>query len=169
MGPQTRERMPDVDKRPWNSANGSMIANILSELIGIYVSVRLIDFFIRKNETRDKIRIRTVRVMRFIERCVVSVFIFRNGFEVDRLRRETRCVDQIRPKRNKYLSEDEIRDVDAFYSQVTEFTTQVRDYLNVLDRAPVVIENEEEALRLLRAVEDAFCRRAKYLGENRRR
>jgi hypothetical protein len=145
----------DVNARRWSPTNDSMIANILSELIGIYVSVRLIDFIIRSNESRDKIRIRTVRLMRAIERYVVNIYMFRNGFEVDRLRREMRWADRIRPKRNKHLSSDEIRDVEAFYSFVIEFTTQVRDYFDVLDKAPVDLENDAEALRLLRAVEDA--------------
>ena|SRR5260221_14552718 len=55
------------------SNQDGMVANVLSEFVGIWVSVRLIDFFIRSNERRDRARVRSVRNLRLIERMVVNV------------------------------------------------------------------------------------------------
>ena len=138
-----------------DAAQEGMFANVLSELIGIYISVRLIDLIIRKNETRDRVRVRTVRTMRFVERCVANILLFKNGFEVDRLRRELLWSEQLREKRNKHLSSDEIQDLNLFYGRVVEFTTLIPDYLTVFDGGRITVGDEEAAIRLLHEIEEA--------------
>jgi hypothetical protein len=98
-----------------------MIANILSELVGIWVGVRLIDFFIRKNERHDRARVRTVRGMRYLERVCSDIVIHKRILDVALLRRELAWNKKMRGQRDSFLSLDEIADLDAFYAELDDF------------------------------------------------
>jgi hypothetical protein len=139
---------------PMDAAEEGMFANVLSELIGIYISVRLIDLIIRRNETRDRVRVRTVRVARSVERMVANVIMHKNYAEVDRLRRELKWVERIQQKRNKWLSKDEIRDLKHFYSLVEDFCKYVPGFERTFgtDRFELDVEY---ALKQLTVIENA--------------
>jgi hypothetical protein len=133
----------------------AMFANILSELIGIWISVRLISFFIARNETRDRVRIRSVRLMRFVERAVVNIVVFRTGYEVARLRWELTWTNKISADRKKYFAADELAEMNFFYGKVREFCALIDDFEEVFDRTPIVFLDEQRARELLKDIEVA--------------
>lgn len=141
-------------ERPWSSPTDSMIGNVLSELIGIYVSVRLIEFFMTRNERRERVRVRVVRNARFIETTIANIFMFRNGFEAFRLRRELIWVAENRTKRYRHLSPDEVRDAEAFYRKVADFCDLIPSFMSVFGRN-VTFTDEARAAELLKEIEEA--------------
>jgi hypothetical protein len=104
-----------------NTQDG-MLANVLSEMVGIWIAVRLIGFFILQSDRRDRIRVRTVRSMRFFEAQIKHVIAadFSIG-PVQRLRDELKWSTNLRADRERYLSEDEIKDVRRYYDLVSQF------------------------------------------------
>lgn len=98
----------------------SLWANLATEMIGIWVGVRLIDWIIRRNESATKARVRTVRNMRFVERKLKEFLEFRRAFDVFEFQREITWFKSMLVTRNRYLKADERRDVDSFYSKAEE-------------------------------------------------
>jgi hypothetical protein len=140
--------------RPWSSTTDSMIANVLSEMIGIYVAVRLIEFFTTRNERRNRIRVRIVRNCRFIESLIANMFMLRNGFDVYRLRREIAWISRLRTRRYKHLSVDEIRDLEKFYRLVEQYCGLIPNFASSFDKKIVYVD-ELKAAGLLKEIEEA--------------
>jgi hypothetical protein len=147
------------------SNQDGMVANVLSEFVGIWVSVRLIDFFIRSNERRDRARVRSVRNLRLIERMVVNVLLFKNGYEVTNLRRELTWTDSMRQQRNRFLATDEIADVDAFYALAYEFCSLIPEFDTLLHRDAVTFTNEDAAKEIEVRIEAARLKAEKNILE----
>lgn len=103
-----------------NDRIDSLWANMATEMIGIWVGVRLIDWIIRRNESATKARVRTVRNMRFVERKLKEFLEFRRAFDVFEFRKEIAWFKSMLATRSRYLKADERRDVNAFYSKSEE-------------------------------------------------
>jgi len=98
-------------------------------MVGIWISVRLIGFFILQSDRKDRIRVRTVRSMRFFESQIKHVLATEFGVgPVQRLRDELNWSKQLRADRERYLSEDEIEDVRRFYALVAHFAESDHRY-----------------------------------------
>jgi hypothetical protein len=98
----------------------SLWANLATEMIGIWVGVRLIDWIIRRNESATKARVRTVRNMRFVERKLKEFLEVRRAFKVMEFEREIAWFKSMLSTRSRYLKADERRDVDSFYLKAEE-------------------------------------------------
>lgn len=108
-----------------NTQDG-MIANVLSEMVGIWISVRLIGFFIIQADRKERVRVRTVRLMRFFENQIKHVINtnFAKG-TIDRLKSELVWANNMQENRERYLSHDEVVEVRYFYDLVKRFAESV--------------------------------------------
>lgn len=145
------------EARPETRLDG-LWGNFSSEMIGIWLSVRFIDWIIRSHESSTKARVRTVRSLRFIERTLNIVVEYRRPFELRHLYRELDWLNSIMPRRRRHLKPDECRDIDAFYAKVDEILTNFpgRNQLSAsrtVDDLPIT--NEEVAHTLLTDLESA--------------
>ncbi|HMI41039.1 MAG TPA: hypothetical protein VK485_07405 [Sphingomicrobium sp.] len=89
--------------------------NLSSELVGIWLAVRLIDFVIKKNEGATKGRVRVVRGMRYLERLFTSFYRYPRSHELADLLREFRWNKGRLEQRKKHLKRDEVGDAELFY------------------------------------------------------
>ncbi len=132
-----------------------MVANVLSELIGIYIGVRLIDFFIRRNERHDRVRIRIVRVMRLFERLATDVLLHSNGAPIVHLRREFEWARSLTEQRNRYLSADEVADLTAFEVALTGYCALIPNFQTILHINRIDLGDTQKLLTVLGDVEKA--------------
>lgn len=125
--------------------------NFSSEMIGIWLSVRLIDWIIRSHESSTKARVRTIRSLRYIERLMQGVIEFRRPFELRQLYRELEWINSRMPSRRRHLKSDECRDIDAFYAKVDQLLAHFpgRNQLSAsrtVDDLPITDEDAAHAL-----------------------
>ena len=132
-----------------------MVANVLSELVGIYISVRLIEWFTERNQTRDRVRVRVVRNMRLLERMSRTAWLHKNGLEVYNFRRELHWIEGLRAIRAKNFSADELEDIEDFFRLVKLFTEQIVDFDVINHKGAVQFHNAGEADSLLPTIEAA--------------
>ncbi|WP_435003712.1 hypothetical protein [Xanthomonas arboricola] len=132
-------------QRPEEHLDG-LWGNLTSEMVGIWLSVRLIDWIIRKHESFTKARVRIVRNMRFTEKQLHVILDFKRPYDLKMLYRELEWIESLRPARSRHLRVDEAADVAAFYAatsaflqsfpnQATVSSSSVRDDLPPVDEA----------------------------------
>ena len=146
---------PDYLK-PADPREDGMLANVLSELIGIWVSVRLIEFFIRKNESRDRLRVRVVRNARMFENISRDIYHFMRGHDAFKLRRELEWVSSVKPARMIHLSRDEVDDFDSFFTAVNDFARLIPDFrTRGDDPSPLVLPERERMKELVEIIHES--------------
>jgi hypothetical protein len=138
-----------------DSRQDSMVANVLSELVGIYVAVRLIELFSRRNETQDRVRVRSVRLMRFLENVINPIAIRGYGVDANRLLRELEWAKNIMRHRRRYFSADELRDIDEFYRLADAFAGDMRTGRNAdgSSNDRIWFSDEEKMADLVQSIE----------------
>jgi hypothetical protein len=109
-----------ISARPEDHLDG-LWGNLSSEMIGIWLSVRLIDWIIRSHESSTKARVRVVRSLRYVERLLHTVVEFRRSFELRTVYKELDWIESRMPSRRRYLKPDEVSEIDLFYAKVQEF------------------------------------------------
>jgi hypothetical protein len=132
-----------------------MLANVLSELVGIWFAVRLIGIILSQSERRNRARVRAVRNARFIERVVGDILLYHRGSHVVGLRKELAWIARLTLQRKRFLSSDEIRDLSAFYDLVTKFCARILNYENIRPKSMVRFRGKKEALKLFEKMEKA--------------
>lgn len=110
--------MPD-SFRPSSHIDDSW-GGISAEMLGIWVGVRFIEWMISAHQSATKARVRVVRNMRFIEKLSHTLIEYRRSFELRLLIRETNWCRERLKSRKKYLSADEVKDVETFFAIVDE-------------------------------------------------
>jgi hypothetical protein len=90
-----------------------------------------------------------------LERLAYNIFIFKNGAEVINLRRELRWAMSLRSQRNRFLSADEVADMDEFYRKVERYTSLIDGFNSIMHRGAVTFNNDEEAFEALSELESA--------------
>jgi hypothetical protein len=93
---------------------------ISTEMLGIWVGVRFIEWIINSHESATKARVRIVRNMRLIERLFHNLSEFQRSYEMRILLRDVQWGRERLELRRKHLSPDEMNDVLAFFSVVDE-------------------------------------------------
>jgi hypothetical protein len=124
-------RLPDTD-RPEPHLDG-LWGNLTSEMIGIWLSVRLIDWIIRAHDSFTKARVRTVRFMRFTERQMHVLLDFERAHDLKMVFRELDWIQTRLPTRRRHLKEDENRDLDAFFQKLNEMLASLPDRTALLE------------------------------------
>lgn len=117
-----------------------------AELAGIWISVRLIEWALRRNDLNLKVRVRTVRSMRMLVNQLL--YFIDSGF-VGALRRldfEISWCKQRLPQRLKHLKPDEVDDVRAFYDALD-------DVRSMIPALPDYRQGDEGVLDLIRGAE----------------
>lgn len=94
--------------------------NLTTELIGIWLSVRLIDWIIRAHESFTKARVRTVRVMRALERQMHLLIDFQRAHDLRNFYRELDWFSTRLLSRRKHFSTDESHDIDVFLTKIQD-------------------------------------------------
>ena len=102
----------------------SVWGNLSTELIGIWLSVRLIEYAIRSHETSTKARVRTVRHFRGMERRLHRIVEYKSPRDLKLYYREYNWGKTIIKKRHKHFSPDEIQDISGFYSILDNILSQ---------------------------------------------
>ena len=103
----------------------SLWGNLTTELLGIWVGVRFIEWIIRSHESRTKVRVRVVRNMRYTENLLHQLLDFRRPYHLIQLYRELDWIQRRLTHREAYLEEDERLDVANFYSQVSTLVSNL--------------------------------------------
>jgi|GEM_PF-3490477 len=111
IGHQTPENQKDQEL-------GSLWANISTDILGIWLGVRLIDYIIERRAKEDRARLSTVRNLRYLMGQLRRAIEFAGRHEIATLKTEVEWGSEIFKKRIKYFSADEIRDMDAFFTQM---------------------------------------------------
>jgi hypothetical protein len=86
-----------------------------TEMLGIWVGVRFIEWIINSHEDANKARVRILRHMRFMERLAHNVLEFQRSYELRMLLRDWHWGRERFESRKKHLSRDEVIDVMAFF------------------------------------------------------
>lgn len=105
----------------------SLWGNFSTEMLGIWLGVRLIDFIIRAHESSTKARVRTVRFMRFMEGRIHAVLDFEQSHDLKGIYRELDWIKTRMPSRRRHLKADEQRDLDAFFKKLDEILAMLPD------------------------------------------
>lgn len=143
--------------RPEEHLDG-LWGNLCSEMIGIWLSVRLIDWIIRSHESSTKARVRVVRNLRYIERFVHGIVEFRRPLDLRYLYQELDWINSLMPSRRRRLKSDELAEVDLFYDKVRELLSLFppREQLSVSKKVDdLPLNNEERCQSLLAEIETA--------------
>jgi hypothetical protein len=123
-------QLPDKDKDP---ELFSLWGNFATEIVGIWIGVRLIDYVIQSNEKKHSSRLHLVRNMRFLKRETSRAIEFFGSHEVGSLRFELDWAKDISIKRHHYLSKDEITDLNDFYDLIAELIPRLEKIANLKD------------------------------------
>ncbi len=134
----------------------SLWGNLSTEMLGIWLSVRLIDWIIRTHESFTKARVRTVRFMRFVEGRMHAVLDFRRVHDLKGIYRELDWIVTRMPSRRRHLKTDEQRDLDAFFSKLNEILAMLPDKETVrkqMDTYDLEIPDKESVRQKLNELE----------------
>jgi len=107
--------LPEGDRPETHLDN--LWGNLSTEMLGIWLGVRLIDWIIRSHESFTKARVRTVRFMRFVEGRMHAVLDFERTHDLKGIYRELDWIMTRLPSRRRHLKLDEQRDLDAFFNK----------------------------------------------------
>jgi hypothetical protein len=134
-------------RRPEEHLDG-LWGNLSSEMIGIWLSVRLIDLIIRSHESATKARVRVVRNLRYVERLLHGVLDFRRPFDLNHLFRELDWINSRMPSRRRHLKEDEKRDVEAFYAKLSDLLSHFppREVVRSLKKTDVLPVTDDQSM-----------------------
>jgi hypothetical protein len=103
--------------------------NFSTEIIGIWIGVRLIDYVIQQNEKKHFSRIKIVRNMRFLISTARSSIDFSNRPAIAKLNYEINWSNKVFSSRQIFLSQDKINDVEDFYLALINFFQELKNYL----------------------------------------
>jgi len=143
--------------RPEDHLDG-LWGNLTSEMVGIWLSVRLIDWIIRTHESFTKARVRIVRNMRFTEKQLHTIVDFQRPYDLKMLYRELEWIESRMPARSRHLRPDEVIDVNAFYAATQALLHHLpgRAAVSLSSvQGDLPVENELDIRRALLVVEDA--------------
>ena len=142
----------------------SLWGNLSTEMLGIWLSVRLIDWIIRSHESFTKSRVRIVRNMRMLERLLLGLVEFRRPYELKMLSRELKWVRERLNRRLRHLKVDEKNQVTEYFRYIDDIVLLLPDHKSIhptdrfaiadLDRYLVLLDHLE--LLRLRAEENIF-------------
>lgn len=123
--------------------------NISSELIGIWLAVRLIEWAVRQHDSALKVRVRSVRNLRMLENQLLHFIdsgylgaLRRLDFEI------AWCKGRI-VRRSKYLDPDEINDVSKYYEildKIRSMLPEISDYSSREEIKDIIIGDEFSSL-----------------------
>jgi hypothetical protein len=122
----------------------SLWGNASTDLIGLWIGVRIIDFVIRRNEKEHSSRIEIVRNSRFLMSQTKRVVEFSSVYELDLLKDEINYTLRIVKKREKHLREDELSDLHAFYDELKQLLPD----LDVLVKNEATSPDDAKQLRM---------------------
>ena len=105
----------------------SLWGNFSTEMLGIWLGVRLIDWIIKAHESFTKSRVRTVRFMRFVEARMHAVLDFERTYDLKGIYRELDWIMTRMPSRRRHLKADEQRDLNAFFNKLDEILSMLPD------------------------------------------
>jgi hypothetical protein len=108
----------------------SLWGNLATELVSIWLGVRIIDYLIQKNEKEHSIRMKVVDDTRTLLEQIRKSIEHTNEYELDYLFTQlTKTMPGSRKYQNRtpYLSEDEIHDLQAFYKAVIDWQKRLNN------------------------------------------
>jgi hypothetical protein len=109
--------------------------NFSTEIVGIWLGVRLIDYVIQQNEKKHSLRIHLVRNMRFIIGITRSTIEFSGRLEITKLNIELNWSKRIFVNRQKYLSKDEVNDVKNFYLAISDLYPRIEKLFDLKEKS----------------------------------
>jgi len=118
--------------------------NIATEMIGIWLGVRLIDAILRRHEQTNLARIRAVRAMRFLLRQYKSAIEFSGRLEVEQLATEVRWTKGMIDKHHDRFKADEHADIEEFYSRLSSLLPGLRTLANLKDEVDAGLKERAE-------------------------
>lgn len=141
-----------VEHRPADHLD-SLWGNFSTEMIGIWLSVRFIDWIIRSHESFTKARVRVVRNMRFLDKLLLGLADFRRPYELVMFHRELKWVKDRLAARLKHLKPDEASDVEQYFSKVDEILLLLPGLAELGPKDSFEIEEIERYLDTLKELE----------------
>jgi hypothetical protein len=118
--------------------------NFSTEIVGIWLGVRLIDYVIQQNEKKHSLRIRIVRNMRFLVGVTRSSIDFPNRPVIAKLKYEIDWSNKIFSGRQKYLSKDEINDVENFYLALSNLSPKIEKLFDLQEKSCIDEETRKD-------------------------
>ena len=115
-----RQVPPETDSRL-----DGVLGNLSTELLGIYISVRLIDFVVRSYQEYRDARISTVRNMRNIENLLHGIEDFKSMRELRIFNMEFDWFKVQIESRKKHLKNDEVEDIRKFTKKLDEILSSL--------------------------------------------
>jgi hypothetical protein len=109
--------------------------NFSTEIVGIWIGVRLIDYVIQQNEKKHFSRIKIVRNMRFLISTARSSIDFSNRPAIAKLSYEINWSNKVFSSRQKYLSQDEINDVEDFYLALINLFPRIEKLFDLQEKS----------------------------------
>jgi len=127
--------------------------NLATDMLGIWVSVRIIDFIIRRQEQQQATRINVVKNMRFLRNEVRRTIEFSGNLELDSLKEELRWAKGILDRRKPFFRRDEISDLNVYYDALSNLIPGLEELVKVKEAHSAGQKTREEL-----AVEVGKCR-----------
>jgi hypothetical protein len=128
-------------------------ANICTEAVGIYVSVRVLEFLVRNNQERRTARIGLVRNSRFLLRLARTATYHVTPLNIDNINHEMDYTDYIFSRRKRFLTEDERECLNAFYIALCEHSALLRSVGSHAGPGPIPRSDAERLRTSLESVE----------------
>lgn len=117
--------------RQTNEELHALWANFATEIVAIWLGVRIIEYVIRRHEKESSIRLRTVKNMRFLMRSMRNEIEYPRRGDLEQLKHEFNWTKRMFGKHRKTFRQDELIDVNAFYSDVEATLTQLNNLLQM--------------------------------------
>jgi hypothetical protein len=106
-------------------------ANFATDIVSIWIGVRIIEYIIRKHEKESGARIRSVRNMRFLMRNIRNGIEYPRRADWDQLKYEFNWTKRMFNKHHKIFRQNEISDVNTFYSGVEVALSELYNLLQM--------------------------------------
>lgn len=123
-----------------NEALGALWANLATEGLGIWLTVRIIDRLLRHEDKWRKTRVSLVRNCRYLVRALKIANVQRRTIDVDLVRRELRYAAQRLERTKEHLDATEIEAVSTLHSSIDNRLDELEDEIKEPPPRPGSIE-----------------------------
>ena len=117
------------------TGNRDLILNVSTELLGIGITVLLVDRLFKKREQFQGARIELVRNIRFLRDDMRQLVDLPSAYSLERLQREVTWGRSILEKRHRFLSSDEYQAMVSVHDEIARIVPLLAGLVQIRDQA----------------------------------